>query len=79
MGRLADQEISPHNDSVQRTPDEASTSGGREVIRAMCILVGAAASGSALAGLYLGTATVFGVGLAVAVAAGLGADLVGER
>ncbi|ORA23425.1 hypothetical protein [Mycobacterium aquaticum] len=45
------------------------------MIRAICILVGAVASGSALAGIYLGAITLFGVGLAVAVAAGLGADL----
>ncbi|QFG10062.1 hypothetical protein SEA_IDENTITYCRISIS_43 [Mycobacterium phage IdentityCrisis] len=73
MGWLASQEISTHNHSLQRTQ------GGGEVIRALCVLIAAVASGSAGAALIVGTATTFGVALAVAVAAGLGADLAGHR
>lgn len=47
------------------------------MIRTLCILIAAAASGSALAALIAGTVTTFGVALAIATAAGLGADLAG--
>lgn len=49
------------------------------MIRTACIFTTAIASGSALAGIYLGAATVFGIALAIAVAAGLGADLASAR
>jgi len=45
------------------------------VIRGACILITAVAAGSAAAGIYLGAITLFGVALAIAVAASIVADL----
>lgn len=47
------------------------------MIRGACILITAVAAGSAAAGIYLGAITLFGVALAIAVAASIVADLFG--
>ena len=69
MGWLANQKVCAHNDPVQ------CPSGGVAVIRALFILIVAAAIGSAIAAVICGTLTTLGVAVAVAAAAVLGADL----